>query len=315
MTDFPNGISSFGIPVSPFGSLIHNGSTTDDGGAVTRGNKHIWVHGNVGGDGNDGLSPARPLRTMAAAFNVAGSGDIIHFNGNITEQLSTPAGVFDVTIVGEGNQPRHSDAHTNNNGYSSATWKYPSSGGSASTPLLIVQQQGWKLANTIFDGPASAAAVQVFRDGGAGDSERDGSHIHVVGCKFVAGQNHIEFKGGPSQVVIENNLFFGATGDSITDTVGAGIGTDNYFRIVGNHFHNNESHIDAPLNYASIVGNIFGKKTTTGIDLTGGSENVVTMNSLYGTYSIAGGYTAGTNDEWGGNFNSLAGGVTAADPA
>lgn len=115
--------------------------------------------------------------------------------------------------------------------------------------------------------------------------------------------------------MIEDNLLFGATADSILDTVGAGIGTDNFFRILRNHFHNNASHIDAPLNYASILGNIIGKFTTDGINLGGGSENVVGGNFLYGTYSIAGGYTAGTNDEWGGNFNSLTGGVTAADPA
>lgn len=288
------------------------GTTTDDNGSVVREQRHYWVHGNVGNDGNTGTSPDRPLKTMQAAFNKLGSGDTIHFNGNTTEQLTTPAGVFDVTIIGEGNQPRHSDTHTTNNGFSSATWK---AGASASTPNLIIQQQGWKLTNILFDGPASAAAVQLLRNGDSGSDERDASHAHIVGCKFVAAQNHVEFKGGLSQCVIENNLFFGATADSILETVGAGIGTNNYHRFLNNHFHNNESHIDIDLNYASIVGNIFGKFTTDSINVDSGSENVITMNYLYGTYSISGGYTPGTNDEWGGNFNSLTGGVTAADPA
>ena len=301
LTNYPNGIASFGVPV--IGQMPLS----------TFGN--FWfVDGNRGQDSNVGTNRDEPFLTMAKAFTMLSSGDVIFFRGNIREQLSTPVGIFDVTIVGGANQPRHADAHTGNNGYSSPTWKTPASP-TAATPLLTVRQQGWRLVNILFDGPSDAAAVQLFRDGGAGDAERDASHAHIIGCKFVAAQNHIEFKGGLSQVVIENNIFFGATADSFLETVGAGIGTSNYFRIIGNHFHDNETHIDIGLSSGSIIGNAFGKFTTTGVDLRGGSENVVSMNALFGTYSNAGGYWAGTDDEWGGNFNSLSGGVTAADPA
>lgn len=298
LTNFPNGVSSFGIPVVPH-------ARANDG-------THYWVHGNLGSDGNSGKSPSSPFLTMDKAFDVIASGDTIHFSGNIREQLTSPAGIFDITIIGEANQPRHGDAHTTNNGYAAATWKGPTSPASA-TPLLTIQQQAWTLINILFDGPSDAAAVQLFRDGGAGDAERDASHAHILGCKFVAAQNHIEVKGGLSQVVIERNLFFGATADSLLETVGAGIGTNNYFRILDNHFHNNDSHIDVALNYATIKGNTFGKWTTIAVDLSGGSENIVWGNYLYGDYDNAG--APGTNDEWGGNFNSLTGGVTAADPA
>lgn len=297
-----------------------NFSSLSVGGAPVLGSlanpygRTFFVDGNLGGDGNSGRVPTRPLLTMSAAFNKVGSGDTIFVRGNIREELSTPAGVFDVSIIGTGNQPRHADAHTSNNGYTAATWKTPASP-TAATPLLIVRQQGWKISGILFDGPSDAAAIQLFRDGGSGDDERDGSHAHIANCKFVAAQNHIEFKGGLSQVVIEDNLFFGSTADSFLETTGAGIGTSNYFRIMRNHFHNNESHIDMALNYASVTDNIFGKFTTDSLSLTGGSENVVSRNVFYGTYSAAGGYDAGTNDEWGGNLNSLSGGVTAADPA
>lgn len=263
---------------------------------------------------NTGKTPRNAFTTMDAAFDSLGNGDIIYFVGNVDEELTTPAQIFDVTIVGCGNQPRHADATPAGGDKAAATWKSPSSP-TAATPLLIVQQQGWKLMNILFDGPSDAAAVQVFRDGGAGNAERDGSHIHIVGCKFVAGQNHIELKGGLSQCVIEKNLLFGATAASLLETVGAGIGTNNYHRILGNHFHNNDIHIDVGTNYASITGNMFGKFTTRSVDLRTGSENIVTMNYLYGTYSNAGGYYAGTNDEWGGNANVISGGWTAADPA
>lgn len=298
VTDYPRGVSSFGGVIAPGFGHIHNGVGVPNGGSTLRPNRHYWVQGNLGSDGNSGTQPDRPLRTMQAAFNLLGSGDVIHFQGNIAEQISTPAGVFDVTVIGEGNQPRHADAHTTSNGYSSATWK---TAGTASTPLVTVRQQGWKFLNTLFDPPADAAAIQLFRDGGAGDAEDDASHAHIAGCKFVAGQNHIEFKGGLSQVVIENNLFFGATGDSIADTVGAGIGTDNYFRIINNEFHGNDTHIDVPLNYASIRGNTFGAFTTMSVDLTGGSNNIVWGNYMSGDYDAK--YVAGTSDEWAGNYS------------
>lgn len=305
-TNFSRGVASFGYPVLPH---YRAGVTVDDNGAVPRAQKHIWVHGNVGNDGNSGLSPDKPLKTMAAAFNLLGSGDTIHFNGNTTEQLSTPAGIFDVTIIGEGNQPRHSDAHTSNNGYSSATWK---AGASASTPNLIVQHQGWKLVNILFDGPASAAAVQLLRTDDSGDNEEDASHAHIYGCKFVAAQNHIEFKGGLSQVVIENNMFFGSTADSLLETTGDGVGTNNYHRILNNHFHDNATHIDIGTNHASIIGNVFGYASSAGVDLTGGEHNVVSGNYFLGDFNVLN--TAGTNDMWAGNFAEETGGVTDADP-
>lgn len=274
-----------------------------------------FVDAKNGSDNHDGLSWDTPFLTMGAAFDVLNSGDTIFVVGKVREELSTPAGVFDVTIVGAANRPRHADDHTESagaRGSSGSTWTTPASP-AAATPLLIVRQQGWRFVNILFDGPSDAAAVQLFRDGGAGDAERDASHAHFVGCKFVAGQNHIEFKGGLSQVVVEDCDFFGATADSFLETVGAGIGTNNHFRIMNNHFHDNDSHIDVAMNYATIKGNTFGKWTTVAVDLSGGSENVVWGNYIYGDYDNAG--AAGTNDEWGGNFNSLAGGVTAADPS
>ena len=304
------------------GFPINNGSPFNIGGVpvlpqigVSPWAKVWYVDGNLGSDGYRGNTPRQPLLTMAKAFALVGSGDVIYFRGNITEQISTTAGIFDVTIIGA-HSTRHADAHTSNNGYVASTWKAPSSPASA-TPLLTIRQQGWKLYNILFDGPSDAAAVQLFRDGGSGDAEDDASHAKIMACKFVAGQNHIEFKGGLSQCEIYDNLFFGATGSSFLETVGAGIGTNNYHRIKRNDFHANETCIDMALNSATIKDNVFGLRSGSAayIDLSGGASNVVTNNYLAGTYSNAGGYTAGTNDEWAGNYNVLSGGVTAADPA
>lgn len=308
LTRFPNGVASFGIPLT-------------GGRPPSFFGRYWFVDAKIGSDNNSGKSTLRPFLTMDKAFDMLDSGDVIIFRGKVREELSTPAGVFDVTVIGAGNRPRHADDHSESTspgrGSSSATWTTPASP-TAATPLCIVRQQGWRFENILFDGPSDAAAMQIFRDGGSGDDERDGSHVHVVGCKFVTGQNHIEFKGGPSQCYIEGNDFFGATADSFLETVGAGIGTNNHFRILNNHFHDNVSHIDVSMNYATIYGNTMGKHTAangSSIDMDGGSNNVIWGNYFYGTYSIAGGYRAGTNDEWGGNYNVIAGGVTAADPA
>lgn len=304
-TDFPNGVSSMGIPIT-------------GGMPPSFYGRYWWVDAKVGSDGNSGKTRRRPFQTMSKAFTMIDSGDVIIFRGKVREELSSPVGVFDITIIGAANRPRHADDHSESSspgrGSSSATWAMPASP-TAATPALIVRQQGWRFMNFLVDGPSDAAAIQLFRDGGADDAERDASHAHFVGMKFVAAQNHIEFKGGLSQVCIENCDFFGATADSLLETVGAGIGTNNHFRIRNNHWHDNATHIDVGLNYASIVGNIFGKASGDKIDLRTGSENVVTLNYLYGTYSNAGGYYAGTNDEWGGNLNVISGGMTAADPA
>jgi len=208
-TNFINGVSSFGVPVLSSVPMVSPFS------------KVIFVDGNVGNDGYNGSTPALALRTMSKAFtSYLASGDTIVFRGNIREELTTPAGVFDVTIVGAGNKPRHADAHTGNGGFSAATWKPPAVP-TAATPLLIVQQQGWSLYNILFDCPVDAAAVQLLRDAGAGDAERDASHATISGCRFATGQNAIQLKGGPNFVRIENNTFHGLTTSAINNTVGA----------------------------------------------------------------------------------------------
>lgn len=304
LTNFPNGLSSYGCSLPDGAYMRQNGK------------KHWYVQGNVGNNGNPGDSPDSPFLTMAKAFTMVGSGDTIHFTGNIKEQLSTPVGIFDVTIVGEGNRPRHADAHTGNNGYYSATWKSPSSP-AAATPLLKIRQQGWRLVNILFSCPADAAGVQLFRDGGAGDLERDASHAHIIGCRFDGGQNHIEQSGGCAFVTIEGCLFRGSTAASLKDTAGAGIGTLLCWRIFGNHFHNNESHLVLALSGSEVAHNSFGLFTTMSVDLNNGpTANVLFGNAFSGTYSIVGGYRkAVAGDSWGGNYNVIAGGVTAAVPA
>jgi hypothetical protein len=301
MTAYPNGISSFGIPA--VGRYQANGA------------KHYWVNGNVGGsDRLPGDNPDEPLATVEEAFTRITSGDVIHLLGNIREQLTAPAGVFDVTIVGEGTRPRHADAHTGTNGYrATCTWKSPAAP-TAATPLLKLQQQGWRLQNILWVPPSDAAAIALIRDTGSGDDERDASHAEIIGNRFAGGSIGIQFLGTEilHNCLIADNVF--------QDSTYAIRATAAYCRraiIERNHFELNTNHIVAALTDAHIIDNVFGQFTTLSISLAGGGgHNVVARNVLSGTYSEVGGYIkSNANDEWGGNYNSLAGGITASDPA
>ena len=282
---------------------------------------HYFVDGNLGSDDYDGLSSEKPFLTMDAAFDVIGSGDVIWARGNIREQLTTPAGVFGVTIVGIGEGvTRHPDAHTSNNGYKDAfRWNAPATP-TASTPLLKIQQQGWKLYNILFTGDEddSVGCVQLYRDGASGDSERDASHAVISGCRFQAGLYGIQDSGGCARVKIYGNeflLFSVSDNDAITNVTGAGVGTVWGWEIVGNKFHANYSDIDLACTGPSIVGNHFhrvslGTTNTIALDMTGSTEELVSKNWMYSDSALAGSINARFTDSasttayWGPNYYS-----------
>lgn len=308
LTAFPNGVSSFGVPVIGGGSGPFKPYAT-----------YYFVDANnftgAASDGNDGLSPQTPLLTMARCFaimlaNVAqgpgGSGSVICFIGNIREQLTSPAGVFDVTIMGGSNSPRNADAFTaaasGDGGRSGASWLAPASP-TASTPLLKIQQQGWVCQNFLFGAaPAATASVQVFRDGGAGSLERDGSHAAFYGMRFDSSPMGIQASGGPAFLTVSGCLFARSTTTAIANVTGAGIGTNLNWNIVGNRFTDNVNHIVVPGNECNITNNVFGKFTTLGVSMSGGTgSNQVHGNYMSGDYDA--GYVAASNDDWCGNYS------------
>lgn len=274
-----------------------------------------FVDPNTGADGRTGDSWETALDTMEEAFTRLSSGDTIFFRGKVKEQVTAPVQVFDVTIIGAANRPRHADAAPVGS-ESAASWVPPDSP-TSSTPLLKVLQQGWTVANCLFDAPSDAAAILLSSTGGSGDAERDATHFSAVGVKFANGQSGIEDTGGTHHLLIDDCEFNALTNGYKCNSTG--IRVPSYNTIRDSYFVNNTNHIVSSMNYSVLHGNTLIKHTTTAINLAANSSqgeyNSVWGNALGGTYSIAGGYTPGANDEWGGNFNSLSGGVTAADPA
>lgn len=266
----------------------------------------------------DGTTWGTAFGTMAQAFAVIASGDRIYFRGNVKEQLTAPAQVFDVTIIGCGNVPRNSDAVTGFLAQTSATWRGPASP-TAATPLVSLKRQGWSFQNILFNAPTDAAAVKLNRNALSDASEQDSSHASFIGCRFTGGNTGIEDAGGCYNVQVLNCMF-----NNITDGTGRAIYCSSTavalplsWNIDGCRFINNDNHIVAAASAWTVRNSEFSAVSVTlKIDFTGGAApNSVFANQLGGTYSIAGGYKSVATDEWAGNYNILTGGVTAALPA
>ncbi len=101
LTEFPNGVSSFGIPLIGSAPFLSIPKTTG---------KYFFVDSAIGSDGNDGTDSSLPLATIARAIALAtsGAGDvIIIYPGTYAENLTVSKN--DITFVAahtQGNSKR-----------------------------------------------------------------------------------------------------------------------------------------------------------------------------------------------------------------
>lgn len=260
-----------------------------------------YVDPNSGSDSNSGRSWTNAFATMATAFAALSSGDTVFFHGKIREQLVAPVQVFDVTIVGASTRPRHADAAPVGS-ESGATWQVPASP-TAATPLVKVLQQGWRFVNILFAGPTDSASILLFRDGGAGDAERDASHAEIIGCRFASGKNAVESSGGSYNVAMYGNSFHDLTDYAIKYTLGAGVAASYRWQIENNRFQGCAKWIDTFAgNSWEIKNNTVVKITTPGMNTsTGTGGNVITGNAFdiaAADFDPAGGFTGHANDVW-----------------
>lgn len=274
-----------------------------EGRTLTTVGRDYYVDALNGADSNPGTSWDAPFLTMAHAFSVLASGDHIYFVGKIREQLTTPVQVFDVTIAGAGNRPRHADAAPAPvGGASAATWTTPASP-AAATPLLKVLQQGWRLENCVLAGPTDAACVLLFRDGGAGNAERDASHFEARGVRFASGRDGLEQSGGCYNVGIYDCSFHDLTGYALKHTAGAGIAAPYRWQIRGNRFQGCANWMGVwDAHQWEICDNVIGEITTALINVSGGSgHNVIRGNAFdiaAADFDPGGGVTGHSTDVW-----------------
>lgn len=309
------GLTSYGVPVLGQSKIV-----TSAFGRTWFVNANSTVYASpyfkmaAGNNANKGDSLNSPFLTMARAFEVVKSGDVINFTGKIQEQLVTPAQVFDVTINGCGNNPRDPDSTPAGGQYSAAEWKAPASGGIAAQATCRVIQQGWRFANFLMRAiDTNAGCLEFVRNTASSDSERDASHASIIGVRFAGAGVGIKF-GATS---FTENLFNISVSDCIfndqTYAIRLTNGGSYRAQISNNVFETNTNHIVGGLTQASIRNNIVSSATTAAIVLTGGAGNAVNYNALDGTYAAGALYAAGTNDNWNGNAAST--GFTAAVPA
>ena len=306
LTNFPNGITSFGIPIM---------------GNIPNVYGNVWfVNSETGYDGNSGKSTDRALASLERLLAVVKTGDTVYIHGDFREEALIGSNlVFDVTVIGAATRPHHPDSPGTGYKTGAAAIRPPASP-TAATPLLTVRGRGWRFINILFDCPVDAAAVVLSRNASSGTDEYDASHAEFISCRFDSGLQGIENAGGAAFVLVDDCKFYRMT------TGGAGIVCSSTaaavplnWEVRNSQFFDNDAHILSSASEWSIYGNTFGNFTTEALDLihnTGqGDHNTVWGNALAGTYSIVGGYTPSATDEWGGNFNSITGGVTAAIPA
>jgi hypothetical protein len=280
-------------------------------------NNIYMVDANNGSNAYDGLTWERPFLTMAKAFTTVASGDTILFAGKIKEQLVCPVQVFDVSVVGIGNRPRHADLVPAGGALANSTWAAPASPVAAQA-LVRVLQQGWRFENILFAASAGCACIEVVRNSGADDAERDASHAVIRNNRFAgvaSTDSGIKFGAtayaeSNNNVLIEGNDFQGLA-HGIKDNAA---NLAYRCQIRKNTFLSNTNDIVLRGSFDRICGNIMSLAPTICIDLSGGTgSNQVHGNYLPGTYASSTLYKPGTSDNWNGNYAST--GVTAAVPS
>lgn len=255
-----------------------------------------YVDTNVTASGDEGKSWDDSFKTMDEAFDVLAQGDTIHWRGNVNEQLTTPLGTPNVTLIAAGTRPRHADTHPLNGELSGATWKIGSLG---NLPLLIIRTPGWRILGGLFAAHASNYAIRLDRNAVEDATEEDASHLEVGGVRFASGAGGISDTGGCFNVAIEDCWFAALTTACLLGVGNIGVG-QLMWHIRRNHFNNFTNGVKIAAHECIIEDNKFtdgGTPNSTYVLNTnngGGRDNFVvnnyfqTANANYGEPDLVG---------------------------
>lgn len=298
LTGFPNGITSFGIPVIGSGSI-----------PVTLGS-YYFVDGTNGSDSNSGLSGTTALKTIAAAATVAAANStILVFPGTYTEAAITIS-VAGVRILAMGTNPK------------STVWT-----SATDVTSLVIGAQNIEVAGFYFKPPtytadATVASIKLSNAGYA--------NIHNNRFQGQTGSYNAIYSAvaNSDDVTIANNDFIYmntlTSGAAILGVEAGGLSYSNW-SIIGNTFESCVTAVNICGRVCKVYDNHFGINgitalgagaavCTLALDLSGTSSygNMVHGNYLGGTYSSSLYKVGASGDDWAGNFNIA--GITAANP-
>ena len=282
------------------------------------------VDGTLGNDGHDGLGWGgdRALATIGQAMTLAaaygsslgerrGRVRIFVAPGGYTEDVVTPLN----TECPFGQLIAVNPTPTRSFG---ATYICAST---AATTSLIVRARGWLISG--FEIGAVASAGCVWFDGSTANSSAQGTELcHCIIGGWGVGIFGIDVTGnGAPHSIVHHNHFNGIVGPAIKCSE-SGTDQPRFWDVYTNHFVDNSSHINMnPRGFKEswIHHNVFmevgaNRTATEQLDNTGGSACAIGPgNFLSDTYDTAGGWVAGSNEDWYGNFSED--GVTTANPA
>jgi len=267
-TNFPNGITSFGVPLPSCGS-----------GAGIFGKVYFVDQLHVrSNDGNQGISTDRPLKTIQAAVTKARDNDTIYVAPAVyTENIVTLDDLYsrNVSLIGCGGASMP--------GWDEGVRIVPST---TSSPCLQIKASGWKVSGICFWPGATSSGIEFyadmtsanFRTGTVAGSLCRGGE--VSNCLFwgnSTGKYGIVWQGvtgtqAPASQNIWNNKFAYLAATAASGIWIASGGNPVYnLQIIGNQFESCRAAIDT---YASM--GIVGSRITDNTFGTGGTYSSAT---------------------------------------
>jgi len=270
----------------------------------------VWFADSTISASGAGKSWATAFKTITEAVAAAAAGDTILMRGSFTEAVT--CSLAGIRFIGAGTGPKE------------CQW-----GGAADAKCLTISANYVRVENIYFKPPAYSAGVP------AAIALSGANWAFIVGCRFqgqTSSHNAIYSAVCDSDNVHikDCEFYYMNTATSGIAILGVEAGGLNYsgWIIEGCKFHSCLKCIDVSMRAGTLKQNEFAEYginpagavaqlMSMGIDLSGTNSgaNVVTQNQLGGTYGATLYVVGASGDQWGGNFNVIAGGVTAANPA
>lgn len=273
---------------------------------------NIWYCDSAG-PGYDGKSWASAFKTIAIAVAQAKNGDVIAIRGSFSEVVTMS--VAGVTILGVGTGPKQ------------AQWT-----SAADTASCTIAASYCSVQNVYFKPPAYSAVTTY---GPSSILLSSAGWTYIQGCRFqgqTASYNAIYSPvcNSDNVHILGNEFYYLNTATNGCGILGVEAGGLSYsgWQVKNNVFSSCVTAMNFNGRACVLTGNSiaeYGINSSSavaavlalGIDLSGTSSgaNVVWGNQLGGTYNATLYKVGASGDQWGGNFNVITGGVTAANPA
>ncbi len=304
-------IDSSGNDVENIGGILQFQPGGAIAGAGFAQNGDTWyVDSTDGDDDYNGKSWSTAFATIAVAVAAAAAGDTIFLLGSFDEEVTVS--LAGLKLIGAGVGPNQT------------VWT-----GAADEVCLKLSAENCLVRNIKFRPPAyssgTPAAIQLG----------NASYAEIVGCRFqgkaashkaiyspVCNSDNVRIEG--CEFIYMNTATHGV---AILGVEAGGLSYSGW-KILGNIFNSCVTAIDINGRICVVAGNTImeygiaaagtlGAVLALGIDLAGTSSgaNAVWGNQLGGTYNATLYKVGASGDQWGGNYNVLSGGLTAANPS